>query len=392
MRRFKRIACLLLLCLPLTGCVNDRQIEVQMPAVILGLDEAEDGMITLCVKIPLLGGKAEGQQSGGGSGGGGGGGSSGSKQQSDSSYALAEASGEAWGAALTALHATVPRDLNFSQLREIVFGERAAQSERFVEYYQNVCSLPSVRSDAYVVVCAGEASDFIKKQNARVGNLLSKYIDKTFTRLERMAYVPAVTLGEGQAQFYGSGSDPLFIYGSLDEKSKGNSAAEKDVTNAVAGEMKHQGLSETELFGAAMTDGTRVAGLLTGGECALWRLVQGTLSEGMSFKAEGTYLFVKSLRAAKLHADDQGLRLDAYAQINYYVGQTFDKRAVSLALKAELEALTKKLQAYGCDAFGFSAAAKRRFATYDEWRNARFKDTYRTTDIQINLNLLFTAQ
>lgn len=383
--RKKRLIAPLLLCLILSGCAPDRQIEVQMPAVILGLDETEEGFLSLCVKVPLLGGTAAGEQAGGGSAGSGGG--------SDKSYALAQASGDGWGGALTALHAAVPRDLNFSQLREIVFGERIAQSERFTEYYQNVCSLPSVRSDAYVVVCKGNAADFIKNQNARVGSLLSKYIDKSFTRYERMAYVPSTKLGEGLHQFFGSGSDPLFIYAAVGGGKDGTKPRHPDVTEAVAGELDQKGLSETELFGAAMTDGKSVTGLLTGGESAVWRLINGTLSEGMSLNAGGTYLFVKSLRAAKLRVNSgRALEMDVYAQINYYVGQRFDKGEVSRTLKEIIEALSKKLQAYGCDAFGFSAVAKSKYLTYEEWLAADFKDTYRTADIKVNLYTLFTAQ
>lgn len=381
--RKKRLIAPLLLCVFLCGCSPDRQIEVQMPAVILGVDETEEGLISLCVKVPLLGGTAAGgaQQKGESTEGGG-----------DKSYALAQASGEGWGGALTALHAAVPRDLNFSQLREIVFGERIAQSEQFTRYYQQVCSLPSVRSDSYVVICKGDASDFIKNQNARVGSLLSKYIDKSFTRYERMAYVPSTTLGEGQHQFLGSGSDPVFIYGALGSGEDGKTARYPDVTQAVAGELDQKGVSETELFGAAMTDGKSVTGLLTGGESATWRLVKGTLSEGMSLKADDTYLFVKSLRAAKLRVDGQTLEMDVYAQINYYVGQRFDKGAASRTLKELLEALVKKLQHYGCDAFGFSAVAKSGYLTYGEWAAANFKDVYRTADIKVNLYTLFTAQ
>lgn len=102
------LAVLLIGCLLLSGCMS-RQLEEQLLVIILAVDEMENGDIRLSVKVP--------SNSGVNSSSGGGNGSSDTQQMG---YFLLEATGKTFPDAANLLHATTPRSLNFSQVREVV--------------------------------------------------------------------------------------------------------------------------------------------------------------------------------------------------------------------------------------------------------------------------------
>jgi len=379
----KTALAMILLILPLcfSGCAG-RQIESQLLVVLLGIDLKEDGTLAVTAKVPVYGDSQSAAASSGGSSGG-----SGSSKESggEKGYAVIGTSAADWESALTILNTLTPRKLNFSQLREVVFGENAAQSEQFVELYGDIWSLPSVRSQAYVVVCKGEAKKFLTAQQAQIGNRLSKYIDRTFQNYTATAYIPSVTLGDGYAALFGTGGDPLFIYGAISDR---DAQADNDgdmPADAKAGELSRQGLGDIELLGAAMTDGKRVCGLLTGFETALWRLLSGSARSAVTVRAGDIYVSLLSAKAASLKVADDGLSLSLALEVLYGAGDEPDEAQIRSVVTEQMEALLKKFQHFGCDALGFSETARRACWTMEEWEKADFHARYCAADIQVSV-------
>lgn len=375
----------------LSGC-DGRQIEDQLLVVLMGVDETQDGQITISVKVPIYGAlKEQGGSSSGGSDGenSGTGGGSGEESQAEKGYTIVESTEADIESALTMLHAVLPRTLNFSQVREIVFGENAAQGESFFELYHRIASLPSIRSQAYVVVCKGEAKDFLSAQRAQVGSRLSKFIDQTFRNYTRTAYVPTTTLGDGLSALHGSGGDPLFIYGAVNKGEKKESGEDGAPLELYAGEINWKGMGKIELLGAAMTDGTRVSGLLTGAETGLWRLLTGNNRSGFVMKAADVYVTVFSVTKARLFIKEDGLKASVSLEVQYHEGKKMDKALVQRMLEEKMAALIRKFQSFGCDALGFCETAKRGYWTEDAWKNANFKEKYESADIALQITLQF---
>ena len=114
MRAIKRILGGLLLAaivIGLSGCGASRQVENQAYILVMGLDLSEDGELVITALSPKISG-----------GGGDEGGSSGSGSESGD-YLHLSVRGESYERALERLNWAVPRTLNLSQLKLIVFSQ-----------------------------------------------------------------------------------------------------------------------------------------------------------------------------------------------------------------------------------------------------------------------------
>ena len=93
-----KILCSLLLCLLLGGCASHGT-EEQMMVVVLGVDLEENSNVRIIAKVPSF-------SAGGDS----------NAPSSTDGYLTLTASAPTFSAALTLLHATAPRALNYSQM------------------------------------------------------------------------------------------------------------------------------------------------------------------------------------------------------------------------------------------------------------------------------------
>ena len=139
----KLVMLLLVLCLLLSGCLG-RDLEEQLLVIVLGIDRTDDDLIRITVKVPSNSDSGsspptsgEGEAAAGG-------------QQMG--YLLLEATGRRFSDAVTLLHATTPRTLNFSQTREVVIGEKAAQSTDFPSLLHDIYALPRMRAQSALVI------------------------------------------------------------------------------------------------------------------------------------------------------------------------------------------------------------------------------------------------
>ena len=73
--------------------------------------------------------------------------------------------------------------MRFGQLREIVIGMDAAQQRQLVPILTQVDILQNVRTHAQVIICRGEAKDFLSRQKSVIGKRLSTYLDVTLASL-----------------------------------------------------------------------------------------------------------------------------------------------------------------------------------------------------------------
>jgi len=140
---------LLLLCLFLSGCMS-RDLEEQLLVIVLGIDETEEGNVRITVKVPSNSDSGSSPPSTGE-----GEAASGGEQMG---YLLLEATGKEFSDAVNLLHATTPRTLNFSQTREVVIGEKAAQNTDFSSLLHDIYALPRMRAKAALIICKDDAN------------------------------------------------------------------------------------------------------------------------------------------------------------------------------------------------------------------------------------------
>ena len=188
------IPLLLISCLLLCGCA-DRQVEEELLVIVLAIDQADSGKVSVAVKVP-----ANSSAAGGGSGG---------QEQDQAGYMQLEATGQSFSDAVSMLNATTPRQLNFSQVREIVIGEAAAKQPDFGPLLQQIDALPRFRCSAAVIICRGSALSFSEKQKPYVGMRLSRYAENTLANYAGKGFTPSTDLCSGVRDFRYSAPTPL---------------------------------------------------------------------------------------------------------------------------------------------------------------------------------------
>ena len=357
-------ACAALLC----GCVS-RQLEDELLVIVLGVD-AEGEETVLTVKVPSAASASQKDESGG--------------------YLLYSARGRGFAGALSVLRAAAPRKLNFTQVREIVLGKEAA-SGPLLPLLTQIDAVPRLRCSAALIVCTESAKAMIDAQKPDLGVRLSRYADSTLADSAGKGFTPDTDLCGALRDLQGGQRDPLLILGAVDAEDAPDAPEEPAALDALPGDLPRQGAGNIELFGAAATDGERVAGYLTGYDMALIHLIQGNIRFFPFTAASGALLRVTARSPARLTADlthtparfTVALACDAHCP----PGALEDPDALADALQGEIRDVLVRLQSLGCDALGFSAAAAGQFLTLEAWEGRGLFAAYADAEIEVRLSV-----
>lgn len=368
MKRLLLLLCLCALCL--SGCMS-RQLEEELLVIVLGVDADENDTVCLTVKVPS---------------------SAAQQQKEEDGYLLYSAKGRGFADALAMLRAAAPRQLNFSQVREIIFGIGAARQADFSLLLSQIDAIPRFRCSAAVIVCREEAREFVEALKPDLGVRLSRYADTTLSNSAGKGFTPDTDLCETLRDLGLGFEDPLLILGAVGGEADGSPVNEKNVLDALPGALPWQGAGKIELFGAAATDGVRVSGFLTGYEMALIHLMEGGASSLTVRQEADVPLHVTALHPAKLFVDVsvRPIRLTAALtfEVHYPPGHAPDAAALQKTLAADLDRMLAHLQALRCDGAGFGNAAASHFLTVQAWEALGWREAYARAERQIILTVI----
>ena len=364
----KRLMALILLAaVCLGGCVS-RQLEEELLVIVLGVDADAEGQIRLTVKVPSAAGQAK-----------------------DGGYLLFSARGRGFADALAMLKAAAPRLLNFSQVREIVFGLAAAKRPDFCDLLTQIDAIPRFRCSAALIVCRGEARAFAEAQKPDLGVRLSRYADATLSNSAGKGFTPQADLCCTMRDLALGFSDPLLILGALGNEESPGEVNPANALDALPGCLPREGASAIEMFGAAATDGVCVSGFLTGYEMALIHLIRGGASSLTLRQEPHAPLHIAALAPARLTAAlDQSpalLRLALDCEVRYPPGFPPDAEALRAALEQDLNATLVHLQRLRCDGMGFGCAAVRQFLTVQAWEEVGWREVYCSAQTEVTVTL-----
>lgn len=374
----KRLAFLLLLCtMLLTGCMS-RHVEEQLLVIVMGVDQTESGDLTLTVKVPS---NTAGED----------GGSASKKAEEGGNqmgYLTLSATGHQFADALELLQATTPRSLNFSQAREIVLSMDVAKEGNCNLLLQQLYALPRMHAQALVVVCEGEAQVFVEEQKPYVGSRLSRYIDVSIINYAGKGFVPTTTLAQAVQEMGFGWQDPLLILGAIGDGE--GPPREGNVLDTDVGDLRKTSVNKVKMFGAAVTDGQKVSGTLTGYEMALIHLIRGN-AQSLSLSDEQGFslpLYVRSPAALTVkEGENMQLGVELLCEVHYTAPYPPDGEKIRLQLQQDIENTLKKLQSMGCDALGFGGQMVRKFATIQAWEDYRFREKYKQADVQVTVHI-----
>lgn len=374
------ILLLVFLCLPLTGCMS-RRVEEQLLAIVMGVDLTPSGDLTLTVKVPSNTGGSDGSAPS----------DQAKKGGNQMGYLTLSATGHQFADTMELLLATTPRSINFSQVQEVVISMELAATTRLPLLLQQLYALPRMRTQAALVVCAGEAKAFVEEQKPYVGLRLSRYIEVSLQNYAGKGFVPNTTLAEA-VQLTGFGwRDPLLILGALPRQEDTN-ARPGNVLNVDAQSLGATSINAAKFYGAAATDGSRVSGTLTGYEMALIHMLRGGAQSLSLPDSQGFSLQLYARAPAALSVDtgnDCRLGIRFSCEVHYTAPQPPDAQAIVRRLETEIRAVVQKMQAMRCDGLGFGSIAVRRFLTLQAWEGFSFREKYcqAPVDVQVAVHL-----
>lgn len=360
---------LLLMCFLLSGCAG-KQLEEELLVIVLSADRTEDGGVRVSVKAPRYGGRDGGDQE---------------------AYLILEAAGGSFSAAMALLSATTPRQLNFSQVREIVIGYRLAADPCLPRLLAQLDALPRFRCSAAVIVCRGDAAAFVRAQKPSVGTRLSRHAETTLSNAASKGFTPMTTLCEGLRDLEYGFTDPLFVLGAVNEEGEEKTPDGRSALDALPGDLPRRSDDGIELFGAAATDGVSVCGTLTGYEMALLHMLDGS-SHGLTLDMEGASPTLYACAPAALTVDlsrrPAALGVKLACEARYAPGSPPDAEALKRRLAGDLAALIRRLQALRCDGVGFANVAVRQFLTVQDWEAIAWRDVYAQAEVRVQVEIL----
>lgn len=365
----------LLLCtVLLSGCMSSR-VEEQLLVIIMGVDRAEGGGMTLTVKVP---GNAAGGQNA----------ASGGQENDPKGYLTLHVTGHHFSDTLELLLATTPRSLNFSQVWEVVISRELAQENGFAQLLRQLSALPRMHTQAAVVICEGEARSFVQEQKPYVGVRLSRYIEVTLRNYTEKGFVPGTTLAKAVRETGYGWQDPLLILGAVSRDE--NEQQDENVLDVPADRLPSTSVNKAKFYGAAATDGVRVSGTLTGYETALINLLRGGAQSLILTDEHGYPLTLYAAAPAHLSAEGEdalSLNVRFRCQVRFPSGHTPDEQRLNAYLEAEITRVIQKLQSLRCDALGFGSLAIRRFLTVPEWEAFHFREKYAAASVRVWVQL-----
>lgn len=377
----RKMAVLLAFCLLLTGCSD--QLSQSLMIISMGVDVHENGY-TLSVKAPNYGatGASDTQE-----------GSAGTEEN----YLNISVTGTSWEHAMSLLNAATPRTLRFGQLREVIISENAATGGQLNDILTQVDILQNVRTHAKVIVCRGEAREFLRNQKSAIGKRLSTYLDVTLDSLREKGYIPTASLSSLLRDLNSAWRDPLIAYAAFAQSGQSgtdDSARDRPV-DQLSGTLSTQGTAMGEYVGALAVGSGGETVLLTGYEVQLYHLMMGQV-RSMAFGVDGQYFDVLprgkcTMQLTKENGQDV-LQLHLPVTVEYSAFREAPTADIAAHLEAEIEKLIAKLQRAACDALGYGGLAAREHLTLFEFSQSGWEARYQHAGIDVTVQVTLRQQ
>lgn len=323
----RRVCCLLLVVLLLTGCAALPE-EDRAFAVVLGLDRNGDAWRTWA-RIPSY------QQEGG--------------------YLTVSAQGGSLGEAMAQLEAAAPMALHFGQLRMMVFSRALAESGDFPGVMDVLASRNGVRRQAALAVTEHDMASLMDALEPPTGTRLSKSLEAMMAARREQGLIPDATL-DGLRRM-GERQQPVLMGIALEDGMQ---------------------LSGGWLLGA---DG-RLQGSLTAADQQMLSLLSGIFRRGTLSLGEGTLTVTEADSRVRL------MDVEAVCSVRLrYTSSSFSEEGAAQRLNGALSALTAKLAAARCDALGLGRQAIMGCENLEAWHSLGWQARYPALRWRFDLQL-----
>ncbi len=361
----KRLLCLLLPVLLLSGCAPSYRIENQAHAVSMGID-LDGRNMTVTVQVPNLG--AASKNEGG---------------AESSNYQIYSAEAESFEIACNILEASLPQQLNLTHLKTIVFSKAFAESDVFMETIDTFMNVFLVTGSANVIVTEKDAQMLIENQKPHIGIRLSITIPSMLSYHAENGYIPLCTLSALYAGLKGRYSTALCP---LADTADGN---EEKNDPFMPGSIPRKGDNKNEYMGAAVFDRQRMVGTLNGYEMQLAYFLMGESGRIADFaRPYAVRVSTRKKRDVKIDIDKDnvGIQVTLYLDAATLDGQT-DVKAIEESLRSDFETVMKKCRQMGVEPFGFAESAAKAFKDNADFEKFDWPYRFKSANVKIILEL-----
>ncbi len=405
----RRIALLLIICIDISmfsSCYDAKEIDDLLHVVAIGVDRGIKDKWRLTILSPSLkGGAGESSQGGMQTGGG---------QQSEYFFITVDA--PSFFSGIDIINSTLSRRLNFMHTELLVVSEDIARSGMMGEFLAPIVRFRQIRRSLHVLVTKGTALDYIDSTKPSVGTALSKNIQIMSQESGITGFFPHVTLQNLYDQMKSNYRQPVVTLAALgnpenlneEEENSGNTF--KTGGDYYAGDLPLSHKQRTEVFGAAVFDGDRMVGRLTGDETRLMMMASGefkmafytmqdpkkpSLIVPLDVRRLGKPKVIIKLDGDKpiihLKVELEGDLLAIQSNIDYERPELKPllEKAFEKQIKEGLDKLMEKSIDLKSDIFGFGQTAARKFLTIQEWEKynwvSKFQNAEITTEVKFTI-------
>lgn len=398
MRKTVKILSVMLTCLVLTGCWDQRQIEKRAYVYAIGMDKAEEEN-KFTISYLIINPEYGSQITGGGS------------TETPAEIISFETNDLITSRNLA--NAVIAKEISYDLLRSVFVSEDLAKDDRFIRWIYDATKDREIRRDNFLIVTKEKVSHFFNKNDPKLETRVHKYFDFILNRGSETGMIPESDLHRFFKVTEADASLFLAIYGTTVKEDEEKSDKEED--RIFAGQLAEKGKTNpTQFIGSAVFKEGKMIGKFTGEETRMAILLNDTLEMSdvlTTFPDPFNEKYRIATRIIKKKNNDVKMMLKNHSgvidvTIPLYVEILSDhsminyskdakkrkklKQALEDKLASKLEDFVKKTQEeLKGEPFGWSLIGRKKFQTISEFKKFDWMNSYPTMKVNIKVDIRF---
>ena len=362
----------------LAGCADTKEIDDTAFILSLGVDIGEEKAYEITFQLPIL------------------------ANEDSPAFQTITCQAEGLTDAISLLNANTPYRVDTSHLNFLVIG-RALAERGVSEVIEPLMRMPQVREGAMMIVAEDTANTFLHALQSDEQTNLMQLQQSVITEAGSSGLFPFCSLDEFYDTLCEQRNSAVVALGAKREQNTND----KDIFSDLAGHTGLESPLEGEFLGAAVFDGDRMVGTLTGEQTRIWCMAAGKFKSGNinlnnPFEKGLITMHIKSTGAPKVKVDlsdsqpcaQISVPLEGYL-VSYAGGEDYEEKIkqgeiqplVQNYLQTQMDKLCQTFADWGVDGFGVGAHAAAQFKTQQAWQNFNWPEKRKHMQAQLSPTL-----
>lgn len=310
--------------------------------------------------------------------------------------------------AINILYRRTSFDLNFARTHAFVFCKELAKSGRMKDFFSMSLDKLRIRQSAIVLIADGTAKEFLGGRNANNEANATRLHENLLEGEGMVGETSIMNLGAIFESCDGRRFDVALTYGSVDDKIITDAKQKESASmgeNPVQNPKDKVGGMQTQMEGAALFDGWKLVGTLSGHDTQILNIASGRFKNGsiaMDDSKEVQYALLVQLDESRVKIE---IADKVKAEISVVLSLTIEqdptgelgrnwedkgKKLVEEYFEKELDRIAKYCKKVNSDAMGIGRYVSKKFNTIEEWEAFDWKKMYPETEIKFNVDVILS--